>query len=199
MDDIKSRFAGDLVRAAGDSVVDLQGFELQVNAPSDGVGAGTPEKERIGTLTFEHVCTHTRPEGQKGINIGSQVRENNVEEGQLFEVTAVEDDGVVSMTEVKVCDDEDCPNVKVDYKVMISDWKVVKEKVSEECQPKGCSISALEQYRLRCIIFRSLREEHIALMKPEGRPGIHEEPLRPCGVGRSGQAHLQVRPDRAST
>ena len=142
MDDIKSRFAGDLVRAAGDSVVDLQGFELHVNAPSEGVGAGTPEKERIGTLTFEQMSALTRVlNGKTGTEIGSQVKEKSIDEGQLFEVTAVEDDGAVSMTEVKVFDDEDCLKAKVDYKQMISDWKVVKEKVSKAWKSKDFSIS----------------------------------------------------------
>ncbi|CAK0833727.1 unnamed protein product [Prorocentrum cordatum] len=180
--------------AAGDAVADLQGLG-QVNEPPERVGAETSEKERTGRATFDEMRrAPTRAlEGRAETEIGSQVGKKNTVEGQLFEVTAVDDDGAVSTSEVRTFNADECPQVSVDYKALISDWEVIEEQVSEKCAAQDCAMSALAQDRLRRMISRSNCEEQVGLIKSgslcEGPPLFYMEnpcgPATPAAVGKN--------------
>ncbi|CAK0906935.1 unnamed protein product [Prorocentrum cordatum] len=185
MDDIKSRFANDLKRAAGDSPVDLGDFDLKVGDRLESATAARPEMERIGALTFDEMAAPPRVlKDRAGIEIGSHMKENNINENTLFEVNTAENDGTVTMTEASTFNVDECLKVAVGYKVLMNDWKVVKEKVSEECTGKDNSSEVLEQYQLRRMVFGSLRDEHIDLRKSGAR--CQGPPIlcmkNPCGV-----------------
>ncbi|CAK0864960.1 unnamed protein product [Prorocentrum cordatum] len=177
IDDIKSRFAIDLKPAAGDSAVDLGDFAVKIDDSKDTAAAGS-DAAKIGAMSFDEMASPAHVLKDKaGIEIGSQLREKNISDGFLFEVKALNDGGKVLLTQVKPFDDDDCIKVEVGYKVLVYDWKAVKEKVSFVCASKDISSEVIEDDRLRPIVFMSPREEHAALMKTgkacHGPPILH--------------------------